>query len=104
MLKLVVLAATLLPTSQSVDVVVNCDAVDSAKLRVDTSRKGELEPLLAKSNSGANVDCRPAMPLLCTSTVFCDVTRKNFEAKKVWMCVHAVCACLEDMCTVLQNT
>ena len=104
MLKLVVLAATLLPISQSVDVVVNCDAVDSAKFSVDTLRKGELEPLLAKPNSGANVDCRPAMPLLCTSTAFCDVTRNNFWAKKVWMCVHAVCASLVDMCTVLQKT
>ena len=104
MLKLVVLAATLLPTSQSVDVVVNCDAVDSAQFSVDTSHKGELEPPLAKSNSGASVDCRPAMPLLCTSTAFCDVTRKNYWTKKVWMCMDAVCVCLVDMCTVLQKT
>ena len=104
MLKLHVLAATLLPISQSIDVVVNCDALGSAELSVDTSRNGELEPLLAKSNSAANVDCQPALPLLCVNKGFCDVTRKNFWAKKVRMCVHAVCACLEDVCTVLDNT
>ena len=106
MLKLQVLAATLLSICQSIDVVVNCNAEVGGvpELGVDTSWNGELEPLLAKSNRTATIDCRPALPLLCANTGFCDVTRKHSWAKQVWMCLHALWTGLEDMCTVVQNT
>ena len=95
MLKLQVLAAALLPICQGNGVVVNCDAVDGVQLSVETVRRGELEPLLAKPSSVASIDCRPALPLMCMDTRFCDVTRKEFWAKKVCMCVRALCARFE---------
>ena len=83
MLKLQVLAVTLLPICQSIDVVANCYAANNAKLGVETVREGELEPLLAVRNSVASIDCGPALPLMCTNTRFCDVTRKKLWTEKV---------------------
>ena len=89
MLKLEVLAAILLPICQSYDVVVNCDEPDGAIL----SRQYSLvrDPELVIAGDAVNVDCRPALPLMCTNTRSCDVSRKNFWAKKVCLGQDAEC-------------